>query len=449
MDYKSVIAKYNEMHHRSSLEEILSIWTKSNSDLNVYVHSPFCPTVCKYCYYKGKKFSFDKDHDLYLKYYYTYLPETIKPFLPIIESRRVGNYFFGGGTASLMKPETMRYIFDIFPGFREVKSKTFEIHPAVWTEEQLDILAEYNFNCCIIGIQSFDKSVLERQNRLYAAKETIKDLAQKIKSRGMYLAVDMIYRMDPIDADEIFKHDLDYLPELNSDIISFQHHFDEIGDEEQIKTFFDIIYHSPLQTNYRWEYATKEHPTMSISQKKVNKVYRYLKNSIPYITYSTEIFSFANSLDECSKYFFYTKAPSYPSIIGFGSYQNCCKNTFSSVYRDNSIVEYIEVNNNWSTEYYITFNEDRAKIFKESAELIKQFNSLDNRPAEISIEVINALVPKDDRYILRKPYIVVGLEVSWKDRTVAVSEFLERLNNAFPHTIEYPSSIIITQQCLI
>ena len=85
---------------------------------------------------KGKSFDFERDYSLYRKYYYDYLPEAIKPFFPIIESRQIGNYYFGGGTASLMKPETMPFVFNIFLGFKEVRSKTFEIHSSVWTEEQ-------------------------------------------------------------------------------------------------------------------------------------------------------------------------------------------------------------------------------------------------------------------------------------------------------------------------
>jgi hypothetical protein len=441
MNYKSVITKYNEMHCRSSIEDIISIWNRSKSDLNVYVHSPFCPSVCKFCYYKGRKFSFEKNLNLYDKYYYTYLPKVIKPFLPVIESRQIKNYFFGGGTPSLMKPETMRFIFDIFPGFNDVKSKTFEIHPAVWTDEQLDILSERNFNCCIIGIQSFDKSVLARQNRLYASKEKIKELARKIKDRGMYLAVDLIYRLDPIDADTIFKRDLDCVLELNSDIISLQHNFDELKEEEQIRKFFDIISESSLAADYYWEFATQEHPEMSISKKKENKASRYLANNLSYETYSTDIFTFIDSLDECSKQFFRSNCST--SAIGFGSYQNSRKNTFSSIYYENSAFEYIEVNNNWTPEYYITFAEDRGKILAETAALMKKFNSLGNRPPEISVKVINAIVPKDDRYVFRKPYVVVGLKVSWEERTAAVNEFLGVLGNTFQHITERKSSVII------
>ncbi len=441
MSYGSVIAKYRNMHRQSNPEEISALWKRSTPGLNIYVHSPFCPSVCGFCHYRGKEFHFEKDYSLYRKYYYDYLPRAIAPFLPIIESRQIGNYFFGGGTPSLMRPETMSFIFDIFPGFKDVKSKTFEIHPAVWTEEQLDVLAMYGFNCCIIGVQSFDESVLDRQGRLYATREQIRGLARKVKDRGMYLAIDMIYRMDPVDADEIFRQDLAFLPELDADIISLQDNFNELYEDEKIKRFFEIVCDSPLAADYYWEEATGENPVMSLDEKRTRKAVRYLRNDLPHETYSNEIFTFLKTIDECSKHF--SKGAGYPSLIGFGSYQNSRKNTFSSIRARQHILEYIEVNNNWSPEYYITFDEDRRKLFDETVELMKRFKTLGDPPPGIVVSIINRPAIRDDQCVLRKPHVLVGLEISWKERTVAVDEFIAGIKAVFQHTLDGPSSMLI------
>ncbi len=443
MGYETTIEKYKEIYRPSPLAEILGLWNNIQSDLNVYVHSPFCPSICKFCHYKGNEFNFGRDSSLYDKYYYDYLPEAIAPFLPLIKSRHIVNYFFGGGTPSLMNVETMRFLFEIFPGFKDVKSKTFEIHPAVWTEDQLDILKEYNFNCCIIGIQSFEKSVLDRQKRLYATKEKIKELAQKIKERGLYLAIDLIYRMDPVDADDIFRQDLDCAIELDSDIITLQHNFSEIRDDNHIKSFFDIIAKSSLSDSYRWEKADHENPSMTIEQKKSKKGVRYLRNNLSYETYSTEIFSFLNTIDEYSERV--VKNAKYPSQIGFGSYQNCCKNTFSSIRAGNFTAEYIEINNNWAPEYYITHFVDQHKIFTSTFQLIKGLKLLGTPPAEINVKVINKTAIKNNHSIFRKPDILTGIEMSWKERNIAVDEFIERVKTAFPCTTEDSSSIFITE----
>ena len=190
MSYQKAIDTYNEIYRKVDVSTILDKWAADRGKLHVYVHSPFCASICKFCYYKGVQFSFEENSDIYEQFYSVYLPKSVAPFLPMLKSRKIGNYFFGGGTPSLMKPATMQSVFALFPGFQEVRSKTFEIHPAVWSEEQLDILAENNFNCCIIGIQSFDEQVLERQSRIHAPFEKILALANAIRARGMYLAVE-------------------------------------------------------------------------------------------------------------------------------------------------------------------------------------------------------------------------------------------------------------------
>ena len=161
-DYLRVIEKYEELHRRVTAQELVESWDLNDRNLNVYVHSPFCSTLCRFCYYKGVDFDRTRDADLYTRFYDDYLRKAVTPFVPVIEQNTLGNYFFGGGTPSLMTPETMANVFDLFPGFRSVKSKTFEIHPAVYCDEQLDVLAEYGFNCCIIGIQSFGQSAQNR-----------------------------------------------------------------------------------------------------------------------------------------------------------------------------------------------------------------------------------------------------------------------------------------------
>jgi len=66
------------------------------------------------------------------------------------------------------------------------------------------VLAEFDFSCAIIGVQSFDAAVLARQNRPHVPVETVRALAAKLKERGIAVAMDFIYNMDALDAGAIF-----------------------------------------------------------------------------------------------------------------------------------------------------------------------------------------------------------------------------------------------------
>ena len=124
-----------------SKEEILTAWNNTNHKTGVYIHSPFCKEQCSYSTFKGTMFEKSAFH----RYYSEYLPNQIKFYEPVLSSDIIRNYFWGGGTPTLMSAEIMRNIFDLIPNFKECKRKLMEFHMCDWTKGQLDVLKEYNF----------------------------------------------------------------------------------------------------------------------------------------------------------------------------------------------------------------------------------------------------------------------------------------------------------------
>jgi hypothetical protein len=429
MSYQDAIERYNRIYRKADLASILEMWASNQRALHVYVHSPFCPSVCRFCYYKGIPFSFDTDSEVYEQYYSRYLPRSVEPFRPLLESRNVESYFFGGGTPSLMKPDTMRSVFKLFPGFEDVRSKTFEIHPAIWTEEQVDILAENNFTCCIIGIQSFDEELLRRQRRVPAPFSTIRQLVDRIRSRGMQVAVDLIYQMDEIDSDAVFATDLKLVEELGSDVISLQQNYDILRSQEYTKRFFELILNSELAKDYYWELADRE--KLSINRKKTLKCFRYVRKGIPKQKYLSEIFQFIPSMDEGSKTEAYGR--SFPSVIGFGSYRNPRKNTFSIIRDPESTVEYIEINNNWNPEYYVTYESRSRDFFDECVNELNLLREIGPPPKGMKIVLQNEVPVTDENRVFRRASSKVDLSVSWDYLTPQIEAYVSELKKLFPH----------------
>ena len=425
MAYEQAIKTYDRLYRKVDLETVLDLWASNTGPLNVYVHSPFCASICRFCYYKGVQFDPRSDAQLYERYYGSYLPAAVAPFRPLLERREVGNYFFGGGTPSLMRPETLRAVFGLFPRFREVRSKTFEVHPALWQPEQLDVLAEHGFNCCIIGIQSFDKPVLERQRRIHAPFEQVLDLAKQIRARGMRVACDLIHRMDPIDADAIFERDLALVGELGSDVISLQLNYDEVADPAHNERFFRLIEASGLLASHRWE----EPGELSIERKKTMKCYRLVENGLPLATYDAEVFPFVQSLDEVSK--FVPERADLPSVVGFGSYQNPRKNTFSNL-RGPRPVEYIEVNHDWTPTYYVTYEGSEKDFFAACQEYLDRLRTIGPPPAGVKIHFSNKVqVAAEDR-VDRRAVSDVDVGVDWAYSDPDIEAYLAKLQELFP-----------------
>jgi hypothetical protein len=427
MSYEKAIETYHRIYRKVDLQTVLDLWAANTGNLHVYVHSPFCASICRFCYYKGVQFSFETDSDLYERFYGSYLPGVVRPFLPMLEARRASNYFFGGGTPSLMRAETMRRVFGLFPGFRQVRSKTFEIHPAVWSEDQLDVLAEHGFNCCIIGIQSFDEKVLERQRRIHAPFERVAELSRAIRSRGMWLGLDLIYRMDPIDADAIFEQDLDLVGRLEGDVISLQLNYDEIRNQEYTERFFAHVLGSGLSKDYVWE-AGEE---INLERKKTLKCFRYLKRSVPLDVYATEIFPFTETIDEASKAASFDRG--FPSVLGLGSYRNPRKNTFSNLRGPDRTVEYIEVNDDWEPLYFITFDSLSRDFYDECAGKLAVMRKAGPPPPGMKIVLVNKVPVAKENYIFRKTAAGVDFSVAWDRTTPEIQAYIVKLKDLFPH----------------
>ena len=144
---------------------IEKLWENSINPIGVYIHSPFCPSICEYCIYAGTLLKNKEEYD---KYYDSYLPKIINLYKPILEKKKdsIVSWFFGGGTPSMMEPKTLEKLLKSLPNFKESKGcKSFEIHPAYWSVEQLDLLKEYNFDNVTICLQTLDRDTLIKQKR--------------------------------------------------------------------------------------------------------------------------------------------------------------------------------------------------------------------------------------------------------------------------------------------
>ena len=212
--------RYSEISF-STIEEK---WNSSTNPIGVYIHSPFCPSICKFCIYAG---TIQKHNSEYTEYFEQYLPEAIELYSHILSKKYnlIKNWFFGGGTPSLMLPNTLRDILNSLPKFKTSKGfKTFEIHPAYWTTGLLDVLQEFNFDVAVICLQTYDRKTLISQNRVPAKSDDITNLAIELRARNIKVFIDVIAFLNQEDDDEnILKNDLEIIyNSITPDEISIQ-----------------------------------------------------------------------------------------------------------------------------------------------------------------------------------------------------------------------------------
>jgi putative oxygen-independent coproporphyrinogen III oxidase len=137
-------------------------------DVGVYVHIPFCERVCPYCDFavvSARRLAVDAESD-----YVDALLRELEGRRPDFADRRLVSLYFGGGTPSLLQPQSIeriaRAVFDAFPGEGEI---SLEINPSTLERSRLRDFRKLGIGRVSVGVQSFDDETLRRLGRAHRA----------------------------------------------------------------------------------------------------------------------------------------------------------------------------------------------------------------------------------------------------------------------------------------
>lgn len=178
----------------------------------IYIHIPFCDSICSYCDF-CKIYANEKLIDEYLE-------ELEKEIKNNYKNELVKTIYIGGGTPSCLNILQIKKLMNITKLFKQEKEIefTFEVNPQNVNEEKLLLIKENGVNRLSIGIQSFNKKILDLLERKHTKKEAITavNLAKKI---GFDISIDLIYGLNE-ETKSILKKDLNNLIKLDIDHVA-------------------------------------------------------------------------------------------------------------------------------------------------------------------------------------------------------------------------------------
>jgi oxygen-independent coproporphyrinogen-3 oxidase len=176
-----------------------SIWARQRNigpirrPLSIYVHIPFCNTVCFYC---GCNKVVTKDTSkavTYLQYLFDEMQMQSKLFR---EEPRVEQLHWGGGTPTYLSHEQMtalmqqtRECFDLVPD----GEYSIEIDPRKVGDDTIALLRALGFNRLSLGVQDFDADVQRAVNRIQSEEETSRVLNAARREGFRSVSIDLIY----------------------------------------------------------------------------------------------------------------------------------------------------------------------------------------------------------------------------------------------------------------
>lgn len=164
---------------------------RGNGLFGVYVHWPFCAAKCPYCDFNSRVHRGAFDEDAYVDAYLAEIAHTAE----LAPGRLVQSVFFGGGTPSLMRPQSVGRILDAIGRHWEIDPRveiTLEANPTSVEAERFRGYRAAGVNRVSLGVQSLRPGPLAELGRLHSVDEAVAAvrLAQSIFERSSF---DLIY----------------------------------------------------------------------------------------------------------------------------------------------------------------------------------------------------------------------------------------------------------------
>jgi putative oxygen-independent coproporphyrinogen III oxidase len=157
----------------------------------VYIHWPFCLSKCPYCDFNSHVRHAEIDEGRFVRAFTAEIAATAAR----VPGRTVSTIFFGGGTPSLMKPDTVAAILDAVAQHWHVAPDvevTLEANPTSVEATRLKGYRSAGVNRVSLGVQALDDAALKALGRMHTAEEA---LAAVAIARGAFerYSFDLIY----------------------------------------------------------------------------------------------------------------------------------------------------------------------------------------------------------------------------------------------------------------
>ncbi len=180
---------------------------------SVYIHIPFCKSICSYCDFP--KILYNKD------LVESYLEALKAEIDDAYEGEEVETLYIGGGTPSALSEYALEVLKEILQVFKlkEPYEFTFECNIGDIDDRLLYDLKEMGVNRLSIGIESFDKCKLDFMNRTANYKDAEKKMYLARKMGFDNISIDLMYGI-PYERVSDLKKDLNAFLKLNPDHIS-------------------------------------------------------------------------------------------------------------------------------------------------------------------------------------------------------------------------------------
>jgi len=203
----------------SAFESIKKDNENNDSKISLYVHIPFCWSLCFYC---GCNVIPTRNKENSVKYL-KYLEKEINLFSQNVNKNRIiSQIHWGGGSPTYLCEKQIVQVFNMLKNNFDIDKDaeiSIEIEPRTTTKAHLDTLKEIGFNRISMGIQDFSEKVQKTVNRIQTFEFT-KDIIDYCRKLNFFsINTDLIYGL-PYQNLKDFSKTLELINIINPDRIA-------------------------------------------------------------------------------------------------------------------------------------------------------------------------------------------------------------------------------------
>jgi putative oxygen-independent coproporphyrinogen III oxidase len=243
-------------------------FTSIDKECGIYIHVPFCKSICPYCPYNKEIYEKNK-----AKEYSKALLKELTIYKNSLVDKKITSIYIGGGSPALLSLELKEVIGFIKNNFNFTGDIGIEIYPSQVNKNLLQNLKEMEINMISLGVQTFNNDKLKFLGRCYS-NEDVQEAITLIKNFNFKcLDIDIMTNIPGQTIDDIvydlktaYSYDIDQIsiyplivfPMTSMDKIIRENGLSRFSELEE-KRILQIIDEISIQHNYKrssiWTYG--------------------------------------------------------------------------------------------------------------------------------------------------------------------------------------------------
>ncbi|MDE7221854.1 MAG: radical SAM family heme chaperone HemW, partial [Ureaplasma sp.] len=156
---------------------------------HLYIHIPFCASICKFCDFQRIKTNDDKLIE-------NYVSEIIREIKLTSFKKQYKTIYLGGGTPNFLSNNCLNKLLSFLREYLDDKYEfTIECNPDLITLEQVLIFKKNKLNRISLGVQSTNNEILKQMNRTHTIEDVVHAI-KLLKENGIKnISCDFIYNL--------------------------------------------------------------------------------------------------------------------------------------------------------------------------------------------------------------------------------------------------------------